>query len=86
MNYYDISCKLDTIQNRLECFSEMIGVLAENTPENRESGLYWFIYDTIQSYSRDVGSLSEATMANHLEEQEKQFKAEKKKNANKAKK
>ena len=83
MNYYDISCKLDTIQNRLECFSEMIGLLAENTSENRESSLYWFIYDTIKSYSKDVGALSEATMANHLEEQEKQLNKQSKKGKNK---
>jgi len=86
MDYYDVSCELDKISGKIECFSEMIGALAEADTDNRYSGTYWFIYDTAKQYVSEIETLSSKAMANHMEIQENQFKSESKKNANGKKK
>ena len=79
MDYYDVSCELDKISAKIECFSEMIGALAEAEMGNRTSGTYWFIYDTAKQYANEIETLSGKVMQNHLEIQENQLKKGKKK-------
>lgn len=76
MDYYDISCELDRISAKIECFSEMIGALAESETDNRYSGTYWFIYDTAKQYVSEIEELSGKTMANHMAIRDEQFKQE----------
>lgn len=76
MDYYDVSCELDKISAKIECFSEMIGALAESETDNRYSGTYWFIYDTAKQYVSELETLSGKVMQNHLAIQEEQFKEE----------
>lgn len=76
MDYYDVSCELDKIVAKIECFGEMIGALAEAETDNRASGTYWFIYDTVKQYASDIETLSNKTMANHMAAKEEQFKQE----------
>lgn len=76
MDYYDMSCELDKISAKIECFSEMIGALAESETDNRYSGTYWFIYDTAKQYVSELETLSGKAMQNHMAIQEEQFKQE----------
>jgi hypothetical protein len=65
MDYYDYSCKIDTIQGKMECFTEMLATLAEAESENQTSGTFWFIKDTVQGYSQELENLSNQLMENH---------------------
>lgn len=76
MDYYDMSCELDKISAKIECFSEMIGALAESETDNRYSGTYWFIYDTAKQYVSELETLSGKVMANHMAIRDEQFKQE----------
>ena len=76
MDYYDVSCELDRISAKIECFSEMIGALAESETDSRYSGTYWFIFDTAKQYANDMEALSAKVMANHMAIKEEQFKQE----------
>lgn len=76
MDYYDLSCEMDKIVAKIECFGEMVGALAEAETDNRASGTYWFIYDTVKQYASDLETLSSKTMANHMAIKEEQFKQE----------
>lgn len=76
MDYYDVSCELDRISAKIECFAEMIGVLAEAEVEQRASGTYWFIYDTAKQYVSEIETLSGKAMQNHMAIKEEQFKQE----------
>jgi hypothetical protein len=76
MDYYDVSCELDRISAKIECFSEMIGALAESETDNRYSGTYWFIYDTAKQYVSELETLSGKVMANHMAIRDEQFKQE----------
>jgi hypothetical protein len=76
MDYYDISCELDRISAKIECFSEMISALAESETDNRYSGTYWFIYDTAKQYVKEMEELSGKTMENHQSIRDEQFKQE----------
>ena len=76
MDYYDVSCELDRISAKIECFSEMIAALGEAETDNRYSGTYWFIYDTAKQYVSDIETLSGKVMQNHMAIQEEQFKQE----------
>ena len=76
MDYYDVSCELDKIVSKSECFAEMIGALAEAETDNRYSGIYWFIYDTVKQYANDIETLSGKTMENHMAIKDEQFKQE----------
>ena len=76
MDYYDVSCELDRISAKIECFSEMIGALAESETDNRYSGTYWFIYDTAKQYATEIETLSGKVMANHMAIRDEQFKQE----------
>ena len=73
MDYYDVSCELDKISAKIECFSEMMAALAEAEMGNRTSGTYWFIYDTAKQYVNEIETLSGKVMANHMAIQEEQF-------------
>lgn len=77
MDYYNMSCELDKISAKIECFAEMIGALAESEVEQRSSGTYWFIYDTAKQYVNEIETLSSKAMANHMAIQEEQFKPKK---------
>ena len=77
MDYYDMSCELDKISAKIECFAEMIGALAEAEVEQQASGTYWFIYDTAKQYVSEIETLSGKAMANHMAIQEEQFKPKK---------
>jgi hypothetical protein len=76
MDYYDISCELDKISGKIECFSKMIGALAESDTDNRYSGTYWFIFDTAKQYIGEIEALSSKVMANHMAIRDEQFKEE----------
>lgn len=76
MDYYDVSCELDRIVGKIECFGEIIGALAEAETDNRSSGTYWFIYDTVKQYAIDLETLSGKVMENHMAIKEEQFKQE----------
>lgn len=76
MDYYDVSCELDKISAKIECFSEMIAALGEAETDNRYSGTYWFIYDTAKQYVSEIETLSGKAMQNHMAIQEEQFKQE----------
>lgn len=76
MDYYDVSCELDKISGKIECFSEMIAALGEAETDNRYSGTYWFIYDTAKQYVSEMEELSSKVMANHMAIKEEQFKQE----------
>jgi len=65
MDYYDFSCKIDAIQGKIECFTEMLATLAEAESENQTSGTFWFIKDTVQGYSQELENLSNQLMENH---------------------
>jgi hypothetical protein len=65
MDYYDYSCKVDTIQCKMECFTEMLATLAEAESENQTSGTFWFIKDTVQGYAQELENLSHQLMENH---------------------
>lgn len=77
MDYYNMSCELDRISAKIECFAEMIGALAEAEVEQQASGTYWFIYDTAKQYVNEIETLSSKAMANHMAIQEEQFKPKK---------
>ena len=66
MDYYDASCKIDTIQFRMECFAEMLATLAEAESDNTTSGTFWFIKDTINCYCEGLENLSGELMENHI--------------------
>ena len=76
MDYYDVSCELDKISAKIECFSEMIAALGEAETDNRYSGTYWFIYDTAKQYVSELETLSGKVMANHMAILDEQFKQE----------
>ena len=76
MDYYDVSCEIDKISAKIECFSEMIAALGEAETDNRYSGTYWFIYDTAKQYVSELETLSGKAMQNHMAIQEEQFKQE----------
>lgn len=76
MDYYDVSCELDKISAKIECFSEMIAALAEAETDNRYSGTYWFIYDTAKQYVSEIETLSGKVMENHMSIRDEQFKQE----------
>ena len=76
MDYYDVSCELDKISAKIECFSEMMAALAEAEMGNRTSGTYWFIYDTAKQYVSELETLSGKVMENHMAIKEEQFKQE----------
>ena len=76
MDYYNISCELDRISAKIECFAEMIGALAEAEVAQQASGTHWFIYDTAKQYVSEIETLSGKAMANHMAIQEEQFKQE----------
>ena len=76
MDYYDVSCELDKIVAKIECFGEMIGALAEAETDNRNSGTYWFIYDTAKQYVSEIETLSGKVMENQMAIKEEQFKQE----------
>jgi len=76
MDYYDVSCELDRISAKIECFSEMIAALGEAETDNRYSGTYWFIYDTAKQYVSEMEELSSKVMANHMAIRDEQFKQE----------
>jgi hypothetical protein len=76
MDYYNISCELDRISAKIECFAEMISALAEAEVDQRASGTYWFIFDTAKQYVNEIEELSSKTMANHLAIKDEQFKQE----------
>ena len=66
MDYYDASCKIETIQFRMECFAEMLATLAEAESDNTTSGTFWFIQDTINRYCEELENLSGQLMENHI--------------------
>ena len=76
MDYYDVSCELDKISAKIECFAEMISALAEAEVDQRASGTYWFIFDTAKQYVNEIEELSSKAMANHLAIKDEQFKQE----------
>lgn len=76
MDYYDLSCELDKISAKIECFSEMIAALGEAETDNRYSGTYWFIYDTAKQYVSEMEALSSKVMSNHMAIRDEQFKEE----------
>lgn len=76
MDYYDVSCELDKISAKIECFSEMIAALGEAETDTRYSGTYWFIYDTAKQYVSELETLSGKAMQNHMAIQDEQFKQE----------
>lgn len=76
MDYYDLSCELDKISGKIECFAEMIGALAEAETDTRYSGTYWFIFDTAKQYVNEIETVSGKAMQNHMAAQEEQFKQE----------
>lgn len=76
MDYYDVSCELDKISAKIECFSEMIGALAEADTDNRYSGTYWFIYDTAKQYVSELETLSGKAMQNHMAMRDEQLRDE----------
>ena len=76
MDYYNMSCELDRISAKIECFSEMIAALGEAETDNRYSGTYWFIYDTAKQYVSELETLSGKVMANHMAIRDEQFKQE----------
>lgn len=76
MDYYDVSCEIDKISAKIECFSEMMAALGEAETDTRYSGTYWFIYDTAKQYVSELETLSGKAMQNHLAIQEEQFKQE----------
>ena len=76
MDYYDVSCEIDKISSKIECFSEMIAALGEAETDNRYSGTYWFIYDTAKQYVSELETLSGKVMANHMAIRDEQFKQE----------
>lgn len=76
MDYYDVSCEIDKISAKIECFSEMIASLGEAETDTRYSGTYWFIYDTAKQYVSELETLSGKAMQNHMAIQEEQFKQE----------
>lgn len=83
MDYYDASCKIETIQFRMECFAEMLATLAEAESDNTTSGTFWFIKDTINRHCEELENLSGELMENHIAAQTTLSKP--KKNANKTK-
>ena len=76
MDYYDVSCELDKISAKIECFAEMISALAEAEVDQRASGTYWFIFDTAKQYVNEIEELSSKAMANHLAIKDEQLKQE----------
>lgn len=65
MDYYDFSCEVDRIQSKVDCFAEMMATLASAESDNQPSGTYWFIHDTLKSYSKELEVLSNKTMEQH---------------------
>ena len=83
MDYYDVSCELDKISAKIECFGEMIAALAEAETDTRYSGTYWFIYDTAKQYVSEIETLSGKVMENHMSIRDEQFKQETRKGTKK---
>lgn len=65
MDYYDISCELDKIHSKIECFAEMMGTLASAESDNGASGTFWFIHDVARGYAKDLEALSHQAMEQH---------------------
>lgn len=67
MDYYDFSCKVDDIQGKMECFTELLSTLASADSENQTSGAFWFIKDTVHGYCQELENLSHQLMETHKE-------------------
>ena len=65
--YYDISCKIDTIQSRMNCFVAMLETIASADANDLTSGSMWFIHDTVKNYSEELEELSREIMGFHAE-------------------
>lgn len=79
-NYYEISCKLDTIQYKLENACDVLEILAEHLHDDPSSGAVWCMRDTIERLAEELARVSSLSMDYHIEEQEAiEAKAKKKK-------
>lgn len=78
--YYEISCKLDTIQYKLENAADVLEILAESLHDDPSSGAVWCIRDVIEGLGNELMHVSSLSMDYHIEEQEAlEAKAKKKK-------
>ena len=69
-NYYQISCKLDTIQYKLENACDVLEILAESLHDDPSSGAVWCIRDVIDGLAKELTHVSSLSMDYHIEEQE----------------
>lgn len=69
-NYYQISCKLDTIQYKLENATDVLEILAEHLCDDPSSGAVWCMRDTIERLAEELTQVSSLSMDYHIEEQE----------------
>lgn len=69
-NYYQISCKLDTIQYKLENAADVLEILAESLHDDPSSGAVWCIRDVIEGLANELTQVSSLSMDYHIEGQE----------------
>ena len=69
-NYYEISCKLDTIQYKLENAADVLEIIAESLHEDPSSGAVWCIRDVIERLADDLAQVSSLAMQYQTEERE----------------
>lgn len=78
-NYYEISCKLDTIQYKLENAADVLEIIAESISEDPSSGAVWCVRDVIDGLAKELTHVSSLTMDYHLEQEDLQVAGPKKK-------
>ena len=69
-NYYQISCKLDTIQYKLENACDVLEILAESLHDDPSSGATWCIRDVIERLAEELAEVSSLSLDYHTQEQQ----------------
>ena len=78
-NFYYLSNDLDTLENKMQCFADVLETIASGDREDMSSGTMWFIRDTVKQYAYEVCVISMRAMDHHLELQQLETKKGKKK-------
>lgn len=68
--YYEISCKLDTIQYKMENASAVLEILAEHLCDDPNSGAVWCMRDVIKNLADELSHVSSLSMDYHLEQED----------------
>ena len=66
-NYYEISCRLDSLESKLENIGNVLEIIAEHISEDPNSGAVWCMRDSVLGVVQEISHLSTLTMDYHLE-------------------